>query len=420
MPNNNYNELMNVRICLKNDTSANWTERNPVLLGGELGIETDTNKMKIGNGTDTWADLPYAGADEAQIKALINQAEDDYYAVDATDDLTDAAAIAAGVVSPKKGDICVVKRVISGDKISYTGYNYNGENWCALDGNYDAENVYFSEDLVYTVAIGTLAKPASSATYPSAGKNVKQVLSGIMAKEEAAAVATNPSVSITSNNMKAYEVGTNVVVNYSFSTNAGSYKYAPTATGITFSDYSATLGTETKTDKNGSFTPIQITDSTNLVITGSCKQSASTVVPKSNLGNEDASKKIAAKDWTDLTKGTLSGYRAWFYGYKTAANKIEVSALDSAKIRALTAVNGSFPATISTTGMQQMFFAIPKGKKSSVSVANNTNGAPQTVTKITDISVEGANGYTSAAYDVWYVDNSAADGGSNTYKITVK
>jgi hypothetical protein len=34
--------------------------------------------------------------------------------------------------------------------------------------------------------------------------------------------------------------------------------------------------------------------------------------------------------------------------------------------------------------------------------------------------VEGANGYTAIAYDVWYVNNAAADGGSNKYAITVK
>ena len=69
--------------------------------------------------------------------------------------------------------------------------------------------------------------------------------------------------------------------------------------------------------------------------------------------------------------------------------------------------------------MQQMFFAIPKGKKSKVTVSNATNGAPQTVTKVTDIMVEGANGYDAIAYDVWYVSNAAADSGAGSYKIVV-
>jgi hypothetical protein len=41
---------MAIRIQLKRDLSHNWTLHNPVLLNGEIGIETDTLKFKIGNG----------------------------------------------------------------------------------------------------------------------------------------------------------------------------------------------------------------------------------------------------------------------------------------------------------------------------------------------------------------------------------
>lgn len=47
------------RIMLRRDTAANWNTANPVLMEGELGIENDTNKMKIGNGTSAWESLPY-------------------------------------------------------------------------------------------------------------------------------------------------------------------------------------------------------------------------------------------------------------------------------------------------------------------------------------------------------------------------
>lgn len=42
---------MAVRIQLRRDTAANWVSSNPVLRAGELGIETDTLKFKIGNGS---------------------------------------------------------------------------------------------------------------------------------------------------------------------------------------------------------------------------------------------------------------------------------------------------------------------------------------------------------------------------------
>lgn len=48
------------RIQIRNDASHVWTSVNPVLAKGELGIETDTNKGKIGDGTTSWTELPYA------------------------------------------------------------------------------------------------------------------------------------------------------------------------------------------------------------------------------------------------------------------------------------------------------------------------------------------------------------------------
>ena len=42
---------MSTKILFRRDTSINWTTVNPVLLSGEIGIETDTYKFKIGNGS---------------------------------------------------------------------------------------------------------------------------------------------------------------------------------------------------------------------------------------------------------------------------------------------------------------------------------------------------------------------------------
>jgi hypothetical protein len=48
---------MAYRIILRRDSSANWETNNPVLLSGEPGYETDTGKLKIGDGVSTWSDL---------------------------------------------------------------------------------------------------------------------------------------------------------------------------------------------------------------------------------------------------------------------------------------------------------------------------------------------------------------------------
>jgi hypothetical protein len=47
------------KIILRRDTASNWTSANPTLSGGEVGIETDTLKMKLGNGSTAWSSLSY-------------------------------------------------------------------------------------------------------------------------------------------------------------------------------------------------------------------------------------------------------------------------------------------------------------------------------------------------------------------------
>jgi len=49
----------NVRIKLRRDTASNWENVNPILLEGEVGIEIDTGRVKVGDGTTAWNDLDY-------------------------------------------------------------------------------------------------------------------------------------------------------------------------------------------------------------------------------------------------------------------------------------------------------------------------------------------------------------------------
>ena len=52
---------MTSRLQQRRDTAANWTSNNPTLAAGEFGLETDTGKFKIGNGSTAWASLAYGG-----------------------------------------------------------------------------------------------------------------------------------------------------------------------------------------------------------------------------------------------------------------------------------------------------------------------------------------------------------------------
>lgn len=52
---------MAIQIQFRRGTAAEWTSVNPILAEGEMGIETDTNLFKIGNGSTVWNSLAYGG-----------------------------------------------------------------------------------------------------------------------------------------------------------------------------------------------------------------------------------------------------------------------------------------------------------------------------------------------------------------------
>lgn len=68
---------MATHIRIRRDTAANWTSVNPVLEIGEPGLETDTRKVKYGDGTSAWTLLPY-GSDsgfDGQYSSLTGKPE---------------------------------------------------------------------------------------------------------------------------------------------------------------------------------------------------------------------------------------------------------------------------------------------------------------------------------------------------------
>jgi hypothetical protein len=60
--------LSNIRH--RRDTAANWTSVNPILDAGEIGVETDTLKSKVGNGSTAWTSLAYIAAGNSDTTTL--------------------------------------------------------------------------------------------------------------------------------------------------------------------------------------------------------------------------------------------------------------------------------------------------------------------------------------------------------------
>lgn len=429
-------QTINTRIVLRNDSTANWlTSKDVVLLKGEVGIEFLADgkvKMKIGDGTLTWEQLPYFGGSEAHV-----------YEVTPTEGQShvDAINAAVGTTVLAAGDVAIVKELISGEHYSHTAYVYDGikASWIAMDGNYNANNVYFSNDLILTQQFGKYVPDSTgSVTVKTATNNLS--LAGLFLdafSEEKNPTASAPSVSFNSIAEGSYEVGTEVTPSYNAKLNAGSYTYGP-ATGITAKSWDvdvADLSDDNLTASSGSFTKFTVIDGMNkyakITATASYDQGA---MPVTNLGNDYPSVRIAAGSKSKTSNG-FTAFRGWFYGYKNGDNKIaDPTAITSAQVRALNSDSGktSFPTSMATTNMQQMFFAAPAGVVDSVSVAHSVNGAPQTV-KTATIYVTGKNAYVVPAdqatddntvngmkYDLFYVSNDNANSGAATYTITTK
>lgn len=68
--------LPKVTLVVRNKTAAQWEQFTGILEQGQLGVENDTNKMKIGNGEDLYKDLPYLYLTPAEVLKLNEDLEE--------------------------------------------------------------------------------------------------------------------------------------------------------------------------------------------------------------------------------------------------------------------------------------------------------------------------------------------------------
>ena len=61
-------------LQLRRDTAANWTTNDPTLAEGEMGVETDTLKFKLGDGSTAWISLGYAATPAGDLSETIEDA----------------------------------------------------------------------------------------------------------------------------------------------------------------------------------------------------------------------------------------------------------------------------------------------------------------------------------------------------------
>lgn len=336
------------------------------------------------------------------------------------------------------GDVAIVKEAISDTtQKQYCAYVFDGENWVAMDGNYNAENVYFAEDLTYTKQIGELPDvPASgAATLSAKGKNIKTVLSSILAQRKQPSV-TNPAVTLNGQQSNSEnEIGTTITVSgktLSASLSAGSYTYGP-ATGVTATAWSTKVSyTQGKTGEIATGETNSLPYAYNFQLgtdgnTVAVKFEATAThgagaVAKDNLGDDsNPVKQVAAGTKTQTSTATYSSYRKMFYG-----TRVDATELDSAKIRALTGVketayaNNSLSVNI-PTGAKRVVIAVPGSREvTSVKDVNDSSAEIISAFEKQTVAVEGAENYTAINYNVYICDYANPATAVNTYKVTIK
>lgn len=398
------------RLQVLNDTAeALAAKATAVPLKGEIVYDQTNHKMKIGDGTTTLENLKFVGGDEAKHFDVVAKAGEE-----------DVAAIlrVVGDAEIHTGDTAIVKRTIINDKITHTAYVYNGTNWAACDGNYRADNVYFDDDITYTVAIGTLTKPSGSAKFAAKGKNVEQVLSSLMA-QEANPSKTNPAVSFSAQGgFGTFEIGTTKNLTYTAALSAGSYTYGP-ATGITAQTWevSCTGVTDKKTTATGTFENI-VAEATAKKITAKATYNEG-AIPVTNLGNQYPAGKIAAGS-ASKDSNVLQGVRYMFWGPMTTDG-----AIDSAAVRALAHNKATSTGALGTFGAgasaKKVVVAIPSDRKITKVLMPSALNADVTtlfVKQSTTVPVNGANGYAAAAYNIYVYQPASIDAGE-TYAVTI-
>lgn len=421
-------KTLKTKIIMRNDTAENWRIKNPILDKGEIGVESDTHKFKIGDNATAWNALGYAGADEAVIENIIAQNRDNLYKytrTDASQSDADAIAAALGGNVAVQGDIVVITTTIDGNTYEQSAFMYDGAQWAAMTGKVDADKVILQDDITMAgnySQIGNLTKDQNgTATFATKGKSVAEALTEIFSKRLQPTITSNPAVTLTFGQAKAYEVGTTVSPTYSASLSAGSYTYGP-ATGITATSWeiSDTAGNTADT-ASGSFADVVVTDNTNYKITAKANYGAGAVAVD-NLGATSSPEiKISAGSATK-TSGAITGYRNTFYG--TVTEKAEITStiirsLSGKSNKALTNGN-SFTINI-PVGAVRVIFAYPAVLQdvSSVKDVNGLNAEIKSAFTKSSITVAGAGADTGIAYKVYVTDFAEPVAKSNSYTVKI-
>ena len=306
--------------CLKQFDGTAWKQVGVVYNQASTTGSVVTGLNNAGETTTTsvvdltLADGTTLGVKLEEIEAAANATET-VTTLKIEDDTTDTAKLAT-IQNPKTNDMAIIKRLLTSGKYSHTAYVYNGTAWEAMDGNYDASNVYLTTDILlagnYT-SVGNINKTNASTSKDAGweGMSIAGILENIFTKDQDPSV-TVPSISLTANGAKTAEVGTT----YSLPTatlkitGTGVYSYG---TATKDENGNLTNKSKTATDAKVPFTSASVTCST----TGETA-SAPSVLDKNGTVTLTVAKNTEKEEVTD-TSTLIIGDTATTYNFSASA-----------------------------------------------------------------------------------------------------
>ena len=403
-------------------TSANLDDLADVIIN-----ETGANSFLVRNSDKKWEskslnDIVALIQDNLTVDIEADPTQ--VFKTDKVEGETDLNAIAR-IVGNKvlhAGDIAIIRTLIVEGNYSHTAYVYDGSKWMAMDGNYNAENVYFNSDFTFTKSVGviTVSSSEGSKTVEAKGKNIEQFLASIFAKEEQPSV-NPPSVSLTVNNAGSFEVGTKTSPTFSASLNAGSYTYGP-ATGVVAKSWSVTsTAGDSFTTNSGTCKEVTVTDGISYSITATASYDDGAIA-KTNLGNDSSPVKKVDAGSKSKTAGSITGYRKTFYGTTSNENTITSDLIRSLASSSSSALSDGATFDVSLpVGAKRVIIAYPATLRDITSIKddNGLNAEIVSAFTATTIDVEGANGYDAITYDVYTTVFAAPLEKANVYHVTI-
>lgn len=368
-------------IQMRRDTSENWaTNKDFIPAAGEPCYDLDAKIIKVGDGETTYENLPAIHTGEIPEAAT-------HYEGTRQDGETDIDVIArvleAATAETHKDDIFIVKTLIADNKYSHTAYVYDGTKWAAMDGNYNAKNVYFDTELVMTQTFGKYAVSSTvpNVTINAAGMSMYDLLMDAYS-EKKNPTKTDPSVSAfkvtgNGNSTTSFEVGTTVTPQWASTFSAGSYTYKSSASNTSINPVSGTGVTATAWDiKQGNTQIGTVEDGTaasSFVIGDGVTDKVSGTVSFSatadySVGNyaltnlntlPDSEVRIAAG--TTPAKTSSLTYVRNMFGAGTAEATVDSAVIRGMKSATASAVGSSAPFEFAAVaGDTKVVFAYPK------------------------------------------------------------